>query len=147
MSGEIEGWLERMRDARDPGPAMRIAIRRKGQLEGCVDLTVQADLAAVTDKIRRIVETGVPPRCELRALDLADRTIGFMRVGPSSQHAAHKRAADDLALAAIVEARRLTAALAAAMQAENVALREERRDLRLLLTLVELWHTERNQGS
>jgi hypothetical protein len=82
MNLDIERWLERMRNARDPGPATCIAIRRKGQLDGSVDLTVQGDLADVREQILTIVETGVPPRCELRALGVADRTVGSIRVGP-----------------------------------------------------------------
>jgi hypothetical protein len=144
MNGDVERWLEGMRDARDPGPAIRIAIRRKGQPDGCMDLTLQTDLADLAERILEIVEVGVPPRCNLRALDLADNTIGSLRVGPSSRRA-RKTGSDDLVLAAIVESRRLTAALAAGLQTENAALREEGRDLRLLLTLVELWRSERNQ--
>jgi hypothetical protein len=78
MRGKVERWLERMRDARDPGPAMRIAIRRKGQLDACVDLSQQVDLADISEQVITIVEAGVPPRCELRALDIADRTVGFI---------------------------------------------------------------------
>ena len=52
---------------------------------------------------------------------------------------------DDFGRLAIVEARRLTAALSASLQTEGIAPREEGRDLRLLLTLLELWRAERNE--
>src|SRR5882672_3359769 len=103
MSRNIAEWLEHMRDAREPGPAIRIVIRRKGQSVGTFELTAHTDLGELADSIVDVCEDFVPPRCELRALDKAERTVGFLRVGATSFRRSAKSKEDPFGSSAIVE--------------------------------------------
>ena len=95
MSGEISEWLENMRGAREPGPATRIVVRRKGQPAGMFELTAQTDLGELADRIADVCEDFVAPRCELRALDVAERTVGSRRVSATSLRKPAKSKEDD----------------------------------------------------
>src|SRR5579859_6250138 len=73
---QIEEWLERMRQAREPGPMVRVVVVRNSRGAGWTfDLTEKTDLAELAERIEATIRDVNCTSCEMRAIDAEGRTI------------------------------------------------------------------------
>jgi hypothetical protein len=90
----VTEWLIEMREARNPGPLIRVHATRSHREAGCVfDVAEETDLGELA---ARIATTCIPAvgraHCELRALDAEGRTVGRLDCKPDLVRVAARQA-------------------------------------------------------
>jgi len=76
MNARFEDWLDQMRQARDPGPIVRVLIVRNGRGESWTfDVTEKTDLEDLAERMDATIRDGNCRKCELRAVDAEGRVI------------------------------------------------------------------------
>jgi hypothetical protein len=162
MSQKIEEWLGRMRQAKNPGPVVRITAARNNRDVGWVfDVDEDSDLSELAERIDNAGrDAGFVGTYELRAFDEEERFIaplahrvqateivpaglGGPPALPMSVEATvdaalqNSRAFTTLGLESIMKAQRATERMMNRLEDENTELRKE--NARLRTKLVEHW--------
>jgi hypothetical protein len=76
MNARFEDWLDQMRQARDPGPIVRVLIVRSGRAESWTfDVTEKTDLEDLAERMDATIRDANCRKCELRAVDGDGRVI------------------------------------------------------------------------
>ncbi len=158
-SVELENWLEQMRQAPAPGPAVCVIVYRGGSpLQWKIDLKPEADLGAVVDGIDDSLRHEVVFACELHAFNAKgqlvdkcqydkshERTAQIMPVQTTSMISARVEDTVDYALRssrsfaglgfkAVIQSYDMVRSIVARLEKENVSLREENAELRRRIT-------------
>jgi hypothetical protein len=169
---KIEEWLARMREARDPGPVVRVTTFRNGRDIGwSFDVTDQTNVTDLAMRIEQTVHDSMFATSvfEFRAIDDGGRFVGelsYRAQDPNVQVlTAHQpmlpaqidetvssalnssRSFAGLGLKALVEAHQVAKNLLAQLEKENASLRKENAELREKVTeqweLADKLHTHR----
>jgi hypothetical protein len=79
MNVRLEEWLEQARQARDPGPLVRVVVVRGGRAETWTfDVTEKSDLENLAERIEATIRDANCRRCEMRAIDAEGRVIDHL---------------------------------------------------------------------